>query len=303
MSTTTYSDDAAAAGPTGHPEVIDQAGLDRIQQERVFDAVTLQPDEASLQTLRDFTVRYTDRFLDRPIYTLAWPSRLYIPGSADGHTYWVTQPPAGNRYAFAWTGATGPSPGSFADKATGNLAAVISPTSTKGTFQAWAGIGIDYRPTARLSEVRFGGSITALGIDTVTVLSRDRTAGYAHVAAFADVFLQGWEINPVTGAWDKLNPFLRHNVYSDPFHGEGSMAALSHPVTLSDSTFGTRFLVEGGKRYALAVTVEVALVVDVRERDDRTPYQLRPGDQFGLEARLGGAISQMTVDTTVVYQA
>jgi hypothetical protein len=299
---TTYSDDAAE-GPTGRPEVIDRDELEKIQRDRVFDAVTLQPDEAGLQTLRDFTVRYTDRYLDRPIYTLAWPSRLYIPGAADGHTYWVTQPPPANRYAFAWTGATGPSPGSFADKNTGNLAAVISPTSTKGTFQAWAGIGIDYRPTATLSEVRFGGSIAGLGIDTVTVLSEARTAGYAHVAAFADVFLQGWEINLVTGAWDKLAQFQRVNVYADPFHGEGSMAGLSHPVALSDATFGTRFLVQGGRRYAFAVTVEVALVVDVRERDDRTPYVLRPGDKLAMEARLGGAISQMTVDTTVVYQA
>ena len=302
MSTTTYPDDGSA-GPTGHPEVIDVAALERIQNDRVFDAATLQPDDASLQTLRDFTRRYTDRITDRPVYTLAWPSRLFIPGAADGLTYWVTQPPAANRFRYAWTGATGPAPGSFADAATGNLAAVISPTSTKGTFQAWAGVGIDYRPTARLSEVRFGGSIAALGIDTVTVLSEARTAGYAHVNAFADIFLQGWEISPVTGAWDRLNPFLRQNVYSDPFHGEGSIASLSHPLTLSDSTFSTKFLVEGGKRYAFAVTVEVALVVDVRERDDRTPYQLRPGDRFALEARLGGAISQMTVDTTVVYQA
>ena len=300
MSATRYEE---SAGPTGHPEVVDRAYLDRVQHDRVFDAETLQPDEASLQTLRDFTSRYTDRISDRPVYTLAWPSRLYIPGAADGLTDWVTGPPAANRFRYAWTGATGPAPGSYADAATGGLAAVISPTSTKGTFQAWAGVGIDYRPTARLSEVRVGGSIAALGIDTVTVLSTGRTIGYSHVGAFGDIFLQGWEINPVTGAWDKLPQFVRQNVYSDPYHGELLSANLYHPLALSDASFGTRFLVEGGKRYAFAVTVEVALVVDVRERDDRTAYRLLPGDQLGLEARLGGTISQMTVDTTVVYQA
>ena len=302
MSTRTYPDHESA-GPAGHPEVVDLATLDRIQNDRVFDSVTLQPDDASLHTLRDFTRRFTDRITNRPVYTLAWPERLFIPGAADGRTYWVTQPPAGNRFRYAWTGATGPAPGSYADAATGNLAAVISPTSTTGTFQAWAGVGIDYRPTARLSEVRFGGSVAALGLATVTVLSEARTVGYAHVDAFADVFLQGWEISPVTGAWDRLSPFHRQNVYGYPYHGEHSTHGFPRPLTLSDSAFSTRFLVEGGKRYAFAVTVEVALVVDVRERDDRTPYQLRPGDRFALEARLGGAISQMTVDTTVVYQA
>ncbi|MDX6230855.1 MAG: hypothetical protein QOI76_4245 [Frankiales bacterium] len=291
-----------AAGPAGPVELFDALELDRVYSGRTVDSKTLQPDEASLQTLRDLTIRWSDRISDRPAFTLAWPSGLYIPGAADWRQYWITKPPAGNLFKYAWTGATGPAPGTFADKDHGNLAAVISPTSLSGTFQAWAGIASEYTPSALLSQVRFTADVTALGVEQLTLLA-EHPIGQVQVNLFADLFLMGWEINPVTGEWDKLSPFLRHNVYSSPHSGEQGGPNLYHPLSLTGSTLGVNFLVERGKRYAFGVVVETAVVADVRQPNGRSPYMPQLGDNVAVEARLGGSITQMNVDTTIVYQA
>jgi hypothetical protein len=292
----------AATGPAGRVELFDARELDRVYSDRRFDLETLQPDEGSLQTLRDLTIRWSDRISQRPAYTLAWPAGLYIPAEADWRQYWITKPPGANLYKYAWTGATGPAPGTFADKDHGNLAAVISPTSLSGTFQAWAGIACEYSPTATLSQVRYTADVMALGIEQLTLLT-ERLTGQAQVSFFADIFLMGWEINPVNGAWDQLTPFLRHNVYSSPHSGEQSGPNLYYPLSLTGSTLGVNFLVERGKRYAFGVVFETAVVADVRQPNDRAPYVPQPGDNIAMEARLGGSITQMTVDTTIVYQA
>jgi hypothetical protein len=289
----------APGGPAG---LIDARELDRVYRERVFDLETLQPDEGSQQTLRDMIIRWSDRISQRPAYTLAWPHGLYIPAEADWRQYWITKPPAGNLYRYAWTGATGPSAGTFADKDHGNLAAVISPSSLSGTFQAWAGIACEYSPTALLSQVHFTADIMALGVEQLNLLTEHLT-GYAQVNLFADIFLMGWEINPVNGEFDQLSPFLRHNVYSSPHTGQQGGANVYHPLSLTGSTLGVNFLVERGKRYAFGVVFETAVVADVRQPNDRTPYVPQTGDNVAIEARLGGSITQMTVDTTIVYQA
>jgi hypothetical protein len=295
-------DEPAAAGPAGRVELFDARELDRVYQDRTVDLATLQPDEGSLQTLRDLTIRWSDRISQRPAFTLAWPAGLYIPAAADWRQYWITKPPAGNLYKYAWTGATGPAPGTFADKDHGNLAAVINPSSLSGTFQAWAGIAAEYSPTALLSQVRFTADVMALGVEQLTLLT-EKLTGQAQVNLFADLFLMGWEINPVTGVWDQLAPFLRHNVYSSVHSGEQGGANLYYPLSLTGSTLGVNFLVERGKRYAFGVVFETAVVTDVRQPNDRAPYLPQPGDNVAIEARLGGSITQMTVDTTIVYQA
>lgn len=296
------SGEPARTGPTGPVELFDAHELNRVYRERTIDLATLQPDEASLQTLRDLTIRWSDRISDRPTFTLAWPADLYIAGSADWRQYWITEPPAGNLYRYAWTGATGPAPGTFADKDHGNLAAVVDPGSLSGTYQAWAGIACEYSPSALLSQVHFTADVMALAVEQATLLT-EKLTGLAQVSLFADLFLMGWEINPVNGVWDQLSPFLRHNVYSSRHSGEQGGANLYYPLSLTGSTLGVNFLVERGKRYAFGVVLETAVVTDVRGPDDRAPYLPQTGDDIAIEARLGGSIRQMTVDTTIVYQA
>jgi hypothetical protein len=86
------------SAPGGPAELVDARELDRVYRERTFDLETLQPDEASQQTLRDLVIRWSDRISQRPAYTLAWPPGLYIPAEADWRQYWITKPPASNLY-------------------------------------------------------------------------------------------------------------------------------------------------------------------------------------------------------------
>lgn len=84
----------------------------------------------------------------------------------------------------------------------------------------------------------------------------------------------------------------------------GGAAAYSYfPGTYENGVLGVNFLVERGKRYAFGVSFESWITLDVRERDERTPYAPRPTDQIQLEVHFGGSAMQMTVDTTAVYQA
>jgi hypothetical protein len=298
--TSPENDSVAASGPGAPIGSFTNPEMDLILAERRFDLETLQPDAESSQRLRKLTIEWTDLIRERPVFSRAWPPNLYIPGQADWRKYWFSQPPHANVYQYDWTGSTGPAPFTFADNGTGNLAAVISPAKLSGQHHAWAGMALRYDPTARLSQVHFTADLQYLAVKTYTFLT---SAGFAQIHFSASAFLAGWEINPVTSKWERLNPFLRHTVLSETNYGQQGGGPSYFPGTYEDGALGVNFLVEGGKRYAFGVSFESFIALDVRENDERTPYARRPTDQIELEVRFGGSVMRMTVDTTVVYQA
>ena len=125
--------------------------------------------------------------------TLAWPSDLYIPGSADFKSYWFIPPPADHRYALAWT-----SPGSAnqASSQTGELFsfAQLNPATNAGQFTD-AGLGIFYNPPMTLGVVDLQAACQLLRVARWFLqIFPKLAAGYVDV--IAQLILAAWQVIP-----------------------------------------------------------------------------------------------------------
>src|SRR4051794_1879411 len=102
MSTTEHeASSAAAQGPTS--PVVELVSREALELQRRFEEVLGRGETPNPQLLRDHHLAILGELRrDRPIFTLKWPDGWYIPRDADFRQYWVTEPPAGNRYTFGW---------------------------------------------------------------------------------------------------------------------------------------------------------------------------------------------------------
>ncbi|WP_210506069.1 hypothetical protein [Naasia sp. SYSU D00057] len=280
-------------------EPFDARELADLMERQRFDPETMQPDEEGQRLLSHHTYRWADA-LRAGVFSLAWPQRLYVPGQVDHRRYWILPPPHENVYQHDWTRSTSPAPtGCYADNGAGTMTASISPTELTGTHRAYTGLAIEYLPTAKLAQVRFSAEVAAMAVRRFDFLTAAR---YSRFDFFATVLLRGWEINPVTGTWELLAPFANSPVIAQTHYGQQAGLPYTVPVSLPSGTLGVNFLVEKGKRYAFGVLFRVTIVADARGADERSVYRPRADDRIALQSLLSGAVPEMTVDTTAVYQ-
>jgi hypothetical protein len=293
------SPSVVSQGPDGPVQPFDEDRLDTILNGRLFapDSRTLDP--GALAQLNDFTFDWASRLWETPIVTLAWPRRLYVPGEVDYRRYWPFPPPHDHVYQYDWTGSTSAPPQATAHNGTGGLSATATASNLAGRNRSWAGIALEYTPSAKLSQVRFSAEVAALAIYNYRLELAHPVAANFH--SYATVFLVGWEINPVTGRWEQLPQFGRHTVFSYPAWGQGSGMPLVVPVTLPLDAVSVNFLVEHNKRYAFGVLFQATINADMRESNGQ-PYQPRPGDRVEIHSSLSGSTPRMTVRTTATYQ-
>ncbi len=250
-----------------------------------------------LDTLRDLTFRWSTK-LDSPIMRLRWPPDLFIPGEADYKNYWVTPPPHDHVFQRDWTNPAG-SPNT-ANNGTGQIFAYDSPASYQSRTTTSSTIAIEYTPTAAVSQVIVRGEGNVLGQAHQDFSKATRRTGLCHGRYFGTLFLLGWMVDSLSDQWERLPQVGRVNVFYYESWSADENSLQQYPVSFTKDQLSARFLVERGKKYVFGVSAQVSVEADVREFSGTAPYTRSAGEDLKLWCNLGGALTQMTVDTTFV---
>lgn len=282
-----------AGGPASSLGMSGHGALDTVHRE--LERHTLDGPGAidPLLTYRDALLgRY---IIDRPIFTLAWPTSLYIPADADPAKYWITAPPADHRYRYRWTD---PQPtASSASEKTGHLFSWTNVSGLNPSYTGAAGVGVRIVPTNSLSTVRVSADVDLVAESRWWYLVGS-SAGFANFSYRGTVYISAWEISPVTGQWELLRPFGSRVLLQYRESGQGGTAIRSDHHAFDD--LSVRLQLQGGHTYGIGVSFEVEVGFDCHDRNGK-PYQKQPGDDIKLWASMTGEVSSISVSTETVW--
>jgi hypothetical protein len=225
---------------------------------------------------------------------LAWPSDLYIPGSADFKNYWFIAPPADHRYALAWT-----TPGSAnqASSQTGELFsfAELNPVTNAGQFTD-AGVGIFYNPPMTLGVVDLQPHINCSGTLRWFLQTFKLAAG--HVDVKAQLILAAWQVIP--GGFDLVGwkPFDVSAIRRDQSWGPEEHHFTS---SFAGANLSAPFVVQKGRTYLLAVLGRISVTSGLTA--NAVGQTLFPLDNSQLRAwgAMNCSVTQIDVETKQVY--
>ncbi len=244
---------------------------------------------------RDFVL--SQYFTDRPVYTLSWPATLYIPAEADYRQYWPVPPPADHRYTDQWADTAGGRPtASSASRADGRLFAWNNVSALSPGYVAFAGTGVRFAPKASLSYAKVTADVDLITQSRWWYLPGP-AAGYASLSYRATAYVAGWHIDPVSGQWELLRPFGWRTLFDFTDSGQGGSAIHTRQQAYDD--LSVTLQLQGGRTYAIGVSVEASIVHDCRDRQGQ-PYQKRPDDDIRLWASIAGTVSSIRVATQKV---
>jgi hypothetical protein len=226
--------------------------------------------------------------------TLAWPSDLYIPGSADFKNYWFTAPPADHRYALAWT-----TPGSAnqASSLTGALFsfAQLNPVTNAGQFTD-AGVGVFYKPPMTLGVVDLQPHVNCSGSLRWFLQTFKLVAGYVDVKA--QLLLGAWQVIP--GGFDLVGwkPFDVSAIRRDQSWGPEEHHFAS---SFAGANLSAPFVVQKGRTYLLAVVARISVTSGLTA--NAVGQTLFPLDNTQLRAwgAMNCSVTQINVETRQVY--
>lgn len=223
----------------------------------------------------------------------AWTSR----GTPTTAPLGTTPPPDDHRYRRAYQGVTPGRGQGTADARTGRVTAYVNAGALAGRANAYGGVGAEIRPKAVLSYLTVTASQNltvehrfhfltyhAFGGSSITEYDCVAGVGVAHV-------------DPVTGAWEWLNPVRTRPFVRVTYTGLQGMPLSSRTYALDD--LATTVQVQGGGTYVAATWVEATIVPQILDVGGR-PYQKKPEDQVLLYAQLIGHAPTIRTATTVL---
>ena len=237
---------------------------------------------------------FANYFRPRSPFVVTWPDNLYIPADADYRTYWSSPAPDDHRYRYRWAnGRDGQPDGSDASEKTGRLFSWVNASALDAGYIGFAGTGVTLVPRASLSSV----TVTA----EVDLVAESRwwflPAGPLGFAAFSyrgTAYIAGWEIDPITGAWELLSPFGSRTLFAFDESGKGGSAISSQRHSFTD--LSVTLQLRGSRTYAIGVALEAQISFECRDRSG-TQYLPQAGDDVKLWASIAGIVPSITLTT------
>lgn len=254
---------------------------------------------ASVRTHREKLLHHlSDRITERPPFTLAWPSSLYIPAGADWKQFWIVPPPGDHRYALDWAPPPSPAGSNEASRGEGTLYCGQRIRTTDRYVQAEAGLGVLFTPTRTLSVVSLQPQVHCSGEHRwfaefgTEVFSQVRVAGATKVKT--SLILAAWQQIPGSVGWDLLHWKQFAVSGNGPNSGLGHGAITPYQRSFSGAELATPFLVEAARTYLLGVVARVSVWSTLT--DDRgQPLPLIEDGTFRVWGSLACAVPQIEV--------
>lgn len=265
------------------------------------------PFRAGMMTHRDKVLSHLyDRWRDRPPFTLAWPSSLYIPAEADWKPYWIVPPPDDHRYAFDWAPTPSLAGYNEASREQGTLYCIQRIRTIDRYVQAEAGLGVLFTPTRTLSVVSLQPRVNCSGEHRwfaefgTEGFSQVRVAGSTQVKT--SLILAAWQQIPGSTGWDLLHWKQFAVSGNGPTSGSGHAAITPYQRSFSGAELATPFLVEAARTYLLGVVARVSVWSTLT--DDRgQPLPLIEDGTFRVWGSLACAVPQIEVVEQQIYIA
>ena len=237
---------------------------------------------------------FANYFRPRSPFVVAWPDDLYIPADADYRTYWSSPAPDDHRFRYRWAnGRDGGADGSEASERTGRLFSWVNASSMDSGYIGFAGTGVTLVPRASLSSVTVTASVDLVAESRWWFLPAG-PIGFAAFSYRGTAYVAGWEIDPITGAWELLSPFGSRALFAFDESGKGGSAISSQRHAFTD--LSATLQLRGSRTYALGVALEAQISFECRDRSGNQ-YVLQPGDDVKLWASIAGIVPSITLTT------
>ena len=237
---------------------------------------------------------FANYFRARAPFVVTWPDNLYIPADADYRTYRSSPAPDDHRFRYRWAnGRNGQPDGSDASEKTGRLFSWVNASAMVSGDIGFAGTGVTLVPRASLSSVTVTASVDLVAESRWWFLPAG-PIGFAAFSYRGTAYVAGWEIDPITGAWELLSPFGSRTLFAFDESGKGGSAISSqrHAFTDLEVTLQLR----GSRTYAIGVALEAQISFECRDKSG-TPYLPQPGDDVKLWASIAGVVPSITLTT------
>ncbi|MET0955536.1 MAG: hypothetical protein ABWY68_06255 [Cryobacterium sp.] len=237
---------------------------------------------------------FSNYFRPRSPFVLTWPDDLYIPADADYRTYWSSPPPADHRYRYRWANTNNrEADGSTASEKTGQLFSWVDTSSLETGYIGFAGTGVSLVPRASLSSVTVTASLDLVAESRWWFLPAG-PVGFAAFSYRGTAYVAGWEIDPITGAWELLSPFGSRTLFAFDETGTGGSAISSQRHAFSD--LSVTLQLRGAHTYAIGVALEAEIAFECRDKTG-SPYIRQPGDEVKLWTSIAGIVPGITLTT------
>lgn len=278
--------------PAGPISFVRRREIEVIHQEVESSVDNRERTLAGVQKYR--TALFDQYFRPRSPFIASWPDNLYIPAGADHHGYWSSPPPQDHRYRYRWANTRKGRPdGSDASERTGQLFSWVNASTMEDGYIGFAGTGVTLVPRASLSSVTVSAEIELVA-ESRWWFHPTGPMGYAAFAYRGTAYIAGWEIDPITGAWELLSPFGSRTLFAFDESGRGGSPISSQRHAFSD--LSTTLQLRGSHTYAIGVALEAEISYECRDKSG-TPYARRPGDDVKLWASIAGHIPSITLTT------
>ena len=244
----------------------------------------------------DFTKVFATLTDDR--FRLGWPPGLFIPGLADWKQYWFMPPAAGmNRYTRGFA-AGNSAAGNIFNPATGDLFAHAAALPTDPFLRSEAGIGLFFTPKARLATYSVEATVNINGQHKYDVSTTANAGG--SVKEWGGLFIQAWDVSPVDGSTSAVSPYGAFTLFGETYSNlQGGPDPT--PYENMNGPVAANIMLEGGHTYLITVTA-VTEIDNWWTMNNGAPMQAIPdGDMWKVWTWIGGTVSQVWVEPTVVY--
>lgn len=237
---------------------------------------------------------FANYFRPRVPFIDTWPDNVYIPADADYLTYWSSPPPDDHRYRYRWSNSrNGAQDGSVASERTGQLFSWVNASAMDAGYIGFAGTGVALVPRASLSSVTVRAELELVA-ESRWWFHPSGPIGFAAFAYRGTAYVAGWEIDPVTGAWDLLTPFGSRTLFAFDESGRGGSPISSQRHAFSD--LSTTLQLRGSHTYAIGVALEAQISFECRDTTGK-PYTRKDGDDVKLWAAIAGLVPSITLTT------
>ncbi|POH65524.1 MULTISPECIES: hypothetical protein [Cryobacterium] len=269
----------------------------RREIEAVHDEIELTTGDAARTLVGVKKYRealFANYFRARAPFVVTWPDNLYIPADADYRTYWSSPAPDDHRFRYRWAnGRDGQPDGSDASEKTGRLFSWVNASAMDSGDIGFAGTGVTLVPRASLSSVTVTASVDLVAESRWWFLPAG-PIGFAAFSYRGTAYVAGWEIDPITGAWELLSPFGSRTLFAFDESGKGGSAISSQRHAFTD--LSVTLQLRGSRTYAIGVALEAQISLECRDKSG-TPYRPQPGDDVKLWASIAGMVPSITLAT------
>lgn len=284
--------ESEVGAPAGPISFVRRREIEAIHREIEVDSGDLDRTLTGVKRYRH--ALFEHYFRPRAPFVVSWPEDLYIPEEADYRSYWSSPPPDDHRYRYRWAnGRDGAPDGSDASEKTGRLFSWVNASPMDTGYIGFAGTGVTLVPRASFSSVTATAAVELVAESRWWFLPVS-PIGYASFSYRGTAYIAGWEIDPVTGAWDILSPFGSRTLFAFDESGRGGSAISSQRHSFTD--LSTTLQLRGGHTYAIGVALEAQISFECRDRTG-TAYVRQAGDDVKLWASIAGIVPSITLHT------